>query len=158
MSRLIGEELPAEILAAFDGEELDRKLGPAHLLVTTDPDGTPRPCMLSAGEVLAPDERHLRFALWSGSRTCRNLARGGTALFAYVAPGAVLYVRGPVRPLAGETPSGIAFFGLEVATVESDAHAGMPVTSGIAFTVERPGTDEVLAGWRAQLAALAAAR
>ena len=70
MSRLIGETIPAELAEALDGEELERKIGPAYLLVTSDDDGTPRPCMLSAGEVLAVDERRLRFALWTGSRTC----------------------------------------------------------------------------------------
>lgn len=158
MPRLLGDTLPPEVQAAFDGEGLERKLGLAYLLLTSDADDTPRPCMVSAGEVLATGERQLRFALWEGSRTCENLARGGTALFLYVAPKAVLYARGRTRQLEGEAPPRIFLFGLDVDSVESDAHEGMPVTSGIGYTVVRPPSDEVLAGWRRQLDALKQAR
>src|SRR4029450_7350934 len=54
MAKLLGDRLPETVLRAFDGHDLEAKVGPAHLLVTVDPDGTPRPRMLSAGELLAP--------------------------------------------------------------------------------------------------------
>lgn len=157
MSRLIGDTLPDDLVAALDGTGLADKVGPAYLLVTSDEDGTPRPCMLSAGETLAPDEKHLRFALWRGSRTCANLERGGRALFCHVAPRTVVYVRGPVRALAADPDLNLDCFELEVDSVESDDHAGMPVTTGIAFAVERDDPAVVVEAWERQLAGLRAA-
>lgn len=154
MSTRIGLRLPREVLDALDGAELDRKLGPAHLLVTTDEDGTPRPCMLSAGEVLAVDERALRLALWAGSHTSKNLSRGAPALFCYVAPRTVLYVRGRARRLPDGEGSGLDCFELGVESVESDDHPGMPVISGISFGVEEQDPAEVIDVWKTQLAAL----
>lgn len=155
MAELIGDRLPLEIQNALDGESLEGKVGPAYLLVTVDADGTPRPCMLSAGEILAVDDRRLRFALWSGSRTSQNLARGGRALFCFVAPRTVLYVRGAARSLAGaQQGASLDRFELEVESVEADDHAGMPVTSGISFAVERGEPVDVIEAWRRQLATL----
>jgi hypothetical protein len=157
MSKLIGNTIPPELLQALDGEQLDEKLGPAYLLLTADADGTPRPCMLSAGELLAVDDRRLRFALWKGSRTCENLGRGERILFCHVAPRTVLYLRGPARPLASDAELNLDCFELEVDSVESDDHAGMPVTTGISFAVERGDPAAVVAAWRRQIAGLRAA-
>ena len=157
MSRLIGETIPAELAEALDGEALERKIGPAYLLVTSDDDGTPRPCMLSAGEVLAVDDRRLRFALWKGSRTCANLERGGRVLFCHVAPRTVVYLRGPVRSLTPDPSLNLDCFELVVDSAESDDHAGMPVTSGIAFAVERDDPDAVVGAWQRQIAGLRSA-
>jgi len=153
VSKRIGDALPSEVLAALDGRDLERKIGPAHLLLTADADGTPRPCMLSAGEILAVDGRTLRFALWPGTRTSANLERRTAAVFCYVAPGSVLYVRGPTRPLDGAEGS-LRYFELAVESVESDAHAGMPVTSGISFAVERGDPAALAEAWQRQLAPL----
>lgn len=145
--------MPADVLSALDGRDLEAKIGPAHLLLTGDEDGTPRPCMLSAGEILAVDEKTLRFALWPGTQSVANLEQGRRATFCYIAPRTVLYMRGPVRPLSGER---LRNFELAVESVESDEHAGMPVTSGIAFAVERRDPAEVAAAWERQLASLRA--
>jgi hypothetical protein len=151
MSKLIGDSLPAEVMAALDGAELERKIGPAYLLLTGDADGSPRPCMLSAGEVLALDQRRLRFALWANSQTTANLARGANAVFCFIAPRTVLYVRGAIRPLNATSDGGLRGFELEVESVESDEHVGMPVTSGISFTVESADPADVVEAWRRQL-------
>lgn len=154
MSRLLGATLPDDLAAALDGAGLRGKIGPAYLLVTSDEDGTPRPCMLSAGEVLAVDARRVRLALWSGSRTSANLARGGRALLCHVAPGAVIYVRGPVRALDAGPDLDLDCFELEVDSVESDEHAGMPVTTGITYAVEGDDAAVVVESWEPRLAAL----
>lgn len=154
MSKEIGDTLPPELVAELDGRDLERKIGPAYLLLTGDVDGLPRPCMLSAGEVLAVDERHLRFALWPGTNTAANLARGGRALFCHVAPGSVLYARGSIRPLRGQRDGGLECFELAIESVESDDHAGMPVTSGISFAVARGDPAAVAETWEKQLALL----
>jgi hypothetical protein len=157
MSKPVGDTLPRELLAALDGTDLAGKIGPAYLLVTSDVDGTPRPCMLSAGETLAVDGRHLRVALWRGSRTGANLARGSRALFCHVAPSSVVYVRGAARALEADPSLGLDCFELAVDSVETDEHAGMPVTTGITFAVERADPATVVEAWEQQLAALRAA-
>lgn len=152
MATLIGDRLPQELLEALDGEQLERKIGPAYLLLTADADGTPRPCMLSAGEVLAVDDRRLRFALWRGSSTGANLDRGSRALFCHVSPGTVLYVRGETRRIEpAAEDGGLDCFELAVESVESDAHGGMPVTSGIEFAVADGEPARVAETWRRQL-------
>jgi hypothetical protein len=121
------------------------------MLLTADEDGTPRPCMLSAGEILAVDAKTLRFALWPRTQSAENLEAGRPAVFCYVAAGTVLYVRGRVRPLPGDR---LRNFELAVESVEADEHAGMPVTSGIEFAVLRTSPAELAAAWERQLAPL----
>ena len=154
MSRRLGNTLPDDLVAALDGTGLAAKVGPAYLLLTSDDDGTPRPCMLSAGELLAVDPRRVRLALWPGSRTSANLDRGGRALLCHVAPVTVIYVRGPVRPLDAGPDRELDCFELAVDTVESDEHAGMPVTSGITFALERGDPSDLVAIWERQLSLL----
>ena len=153
MAKLIGDTLPPEVLTALDGERLEGKIGPAYLLLTADADGTPRPCMLSAGEVLALDQRRLRVALWPGTHTVANLERGSGAVFGFVEAGIALYIRGSARSLT--LPEGsLCYFELAVESVESDNHAGMPVTRGIEFGVEGNNHASIVRTWERQLTAL----
>jgi hypothetical protein len=154
MSKLVGDRLPSEVQEAFNGEQLEAKIGPAYLLVTTDPDGAPRPCMLSAGEVFAPDDRRIRVALWPGTRTSGNLGRGVPALFCFVAPGAALYIRGRSRRLPKGDRTRLEHFEIQVDSVESDMHKRMPVTEGITFGVQAMDPAEVLESWQAQIQSL----
>jgi hypothetical protein len=154
MSKVISDRLPEEITSAFDGRDLESKIGPAHLLVTVDEDGTPRPCMLSAGEVLATADDRLRVILWTGSTTCRNLARGGAVLFCYVVGSDLYYVKGVPTALPQASSSKLERFEIAVQAVESDKHEGMPVTAGITFGIGDLDAAKVAAGWERQLAAL----
>jgi hypothetical protein len=154
MSKLIGDRMPEEMVRALDGTDLEAKVGPAHMVLTSDRDGTPRPCMVSAGELLAVDDRRLRLVLWSGTRTGANLARGGTALVCYVTVGTVLYVRGTSRALPDVHVRGMDCFEIEVRSVESDVHPGLPVTGGLRFGLERMDRDSLVERWRSQLATL----
>jgi hypothetical protein len=111
--------------------------------------------MLSAGELLAVDRRRLRLAVWPGSRTSANLARGGRALLCHVAPRTVVYVRGAVRALDAGPELDLDCFELEVDSIESDDHPGMPVATGITFIVERGDAAAVVVeGWERRLALL----
>lgn len=154
MSKVVSERLPEEITRAFDGRDLESKIGPAHLLVTTDDDGTPRPCMLSAGEVLATGDDRLRLILWAGTGTGRNLARGGPVLFCYVVGRDLYYVKGTAHALPPAASSKLERFEIEVQVVESDRHEGMPVTAGITFGIDDLDAAKVTAGWQRQLTAL----
>jgi hypothetical protein len=62
-----------------------------------------------------------------------------------------------VRALDAGPDLDLDCFELEVASVESDEHRGMPVTTGITFAVERDDPAVVVAAWERQLAGLRAA-
>jgi hypothetical protein len=138
----------------FDGSDLAGKLGPGFLLVTVDPDGRPRPCLLSAGEVLVTGPRSVRLGVWAGTSTAGNLAAGSAVLFCFIVPGTACYLRGHARPLRVPPAARLAGFELQVESVESDTHAGLPVTGGISFEVSDPDPAGVLAGWAGQLDAI----
>lgn len=138
MSRHIGDRLPARLQETFNGEDLERKSAHAYLLVTSDPDGVPRPCMLSVGEILVVDDQTIRLALWSGSHTDDNLGRGSDALLCFWAPETVLYVKGSSRSLGRSGEHDVECFEIRVQSVESDAHPAMPVTDTISIKVEDP--------------------
>jgi len=163
MAKHIGNQLPAEVVAALDGRDLDRKFGKTYLIMTTDQDGTPRPCMLSAGEMLATGPDAIRLALWPGSRTGANLARGGRVVACYVAPDTVLYIRGKSRALAPwDNPQidpkipKIERFEIAVESVESDGHEGLPVVHGIEFTADDAARKPMIDSWLPVLDALRA--
>lgn len=157
MAQVVGEEIPDVVAATFDGDALEDKLGLGFVLVTVDPDGQARPCMVSAGELLVLDRRTIRLGLWSGSSTSRNLAAGSPVLFCHVAEGVVYYLRGRARALASDPAARLDCFELRVDQVETDSHDGLPVTSGITFTVVDPDPPAVLAMWERQLAVIRAA-
>jgi hypothetical protein len=154
LSKYLGNRLPEDVVKAFDGQNIEAKIGLAYLLVTTDEDGTPRPCMLSAGEILIPDDRHLRVALWPGTKTAANLSHGGRVLFCYVAPGVVVYAKGASRSIGPAPDSKLARFEVAVDTVESDVHQGMPVKETVLFEIEGMDTSQVVESWRRQLESL----
>lgn len=151
-----GDRLPGSLVRLLDDGALDAPEQPAFLLVTSDEDGAPRISMVGAGELLVRDERTLRIALWPGTRTAGNLGRGGTALLGAVSPGSVVYVR--VRPSPLVVPAELECFELTATEVRADAHAGMPVTSGITFRTDEPGHSAAVTSWRRQRDLLANAR
>ncbi len=153
MSKYLGDRLPAEFLGALDGRDLEHKYGETYVVLTADPDGAPRPCMLSAGELLALDDRTVRIALWPNGRTGANLRRGGQVVICYIAPNLVLYVRGRPRELAPARDPEIERFEVAVDSVDSDAHQGLPVVHGIVFTSTSEVRRAMLEQWRKVLAA-----
>jgi hypothetical protein len=62
-----------------------------------------------------------------------------------------------VRSLTPDPPLNLDCFELRVDSAESDDHAGMPVTSGITFAVERDDPAAVVEAWRRQIAGLRSA-
>lgn len=153
MAKRIGDRLPGDVVDLFDGEHLADHVGVAYPLVTVDESGAPRLSMLSVGEVVAADDRTLRFALWPNTRTGGNLAAGREALLCVVRPGSVLYVRGTGSRLVPPAGADVECFALAVTAVESDSHDGMPVATPITFDVVNPSRAEVLTMWRTQVAA-----
>lgn len=151
MTKPLGDRLPERVVRALDGTDLEDKIGTAYLLVSVDGDGLPRVCMLSAGEILAVDDRHLRLALWPKTRTSANLSRGGPVLLCFVERDTVLYIRGAGQPLGRSSRLGVERFDVEVRSIDSDAHPGMPVTQPIAFSIGTDDPKDVARAWRERL-------
>lgn len=148
MSKFVSETLPAEVRKALNGRDLEGKIGDAYLVVTVDADGTPRPSMLSAGEMLAVDDRTIRLGVWRGTHTAENLRRGGHVLICFVAEGTVLYIKGSSRAVEVASKAPVEVSEVVVSSVESDVHEGLPVVHGIAFRPEDEGRrTAMLAEW-----------
>src|SRR5579875_611461 len=154
MSRYVSDTIPEECLRAFDGTGLEEKFGEAHLLVSTDDDGTPRMCMLSAGEIFAAGPKLLRVGLWPNSRTLNNLKKGKRVLFCFIRPQLVLYLKGTPRYIGFDPQDGVERVEIVIDSAESDEHPGMPVTHGIGFSCDREARSAILEHWNKVLAAL----
>ncbi len=146
--------MPPAVLSVFAPEARHRPEGQCVILVTVDPDGQPRPCLLSVGEMLAIDDRTLRAVVWKDSTTTANLDRGRPMLLMVAAPPDVFHVRASPSRLPAAPMSSLARFQLAVSTVEVDAHAGMPVTHPMWFAARPDLAATVLATWSEQLDAL----
>ena len=155
MARSVGNEIPAEIRPLFAGADLAAPEGLTFLLLSTTESGWPHVAMLSVGEVLGLDERHLRLALWRGSTASTNLAQTGQATLALVHDGAAYSLRCTARggaDLRMEGHGALTVFDLQVAEALEDVAPYAQLTSGVTFRLNDP--DEVLPRWRETIAAL----
>lgn len=139
--------MPAEVRALLDGRDLAAREGVTFLLITTAADGWPHVAMLSVGEVLAPDERQMRFALWPGTHTTENLTRAERALGMLVGAGSAHYFRLRCRRIPDATVNSVrrALFTAQLEEVLEDAVDYATITSGIEFRLRN--RDQVLAAW-----------
>lgn len=155
MPRSIGNTLPPHVLTLFTGEDLVEREGLTFLLLTNTPDGWPHLAMLSVGEALATDERHLRLALWPNSTATGNLGASGRATVALVHQEAGYYIRLKAKRGADlNLPSGghLAFFEGTVEDVQEDVAPYAVLESGVRFRLKDP--NSVLPRWRETVAAL----
>ncbi len=158
MTEFLSDRMPKACVEAFDGHDLEHKLTDAYPVLSTDPDGAPRVCMLSAGEILAVDDRTLRLALWEGTHSAANLGRNPRVVICFVAPHTVLYIRGTPRRLAASPEARLERFEIRVERVDSDEHEGMPVSHGIKVSAEARTSASVLEHSRKTLQGLGEAR
>ena len=150
MARSLGAQLPAILI-----EFLDSSAGTALLLLSIDDDGWPRQAMLSQGEVIVVDDRHLRLGLWPGSTTTRNLAARGQATMTTVCNGTGISVRLSLQrreDLALARSGPLACFDATVEEATADEVPYADLTSGVTFRLHEP--DEVRARWTETRAAL----
>ena len=154
MSVTTGTEIPERVARLFDGAGLAAKVGLGFLLVTVDSSGRPRPCLLSAGELLVTGPTTMRIGLWRGTSTARNLENGSDVLFCFITDGTVCYLRGRATPLRVGPQAGLECFEFRIELVETDEHAGLPVTGGVTFTVTDPDPETLLDIWAEQLAVI----
>jgi hypothetical protein len=156
MSKSIGDQLPGELRSLLAGTDLKAAVGRTFPLLTAQEDGSVSIALLSAGEILAVDGRHLRLALWPGTTSTRNLTRTGRATIQSIDPGGALYVRlqverGPDIQAAGRH---YAAFEATVEAILDDEVTYARIADGIRFELyDQPA---VLARWRETITALRA--
>jgi len=158
VSRSLGPELPADLVARLSQGDLARHLGKVLPLITVDPGGFPHPMLLSSLEVRAAGPKTIRIVIGARSRSARNLLERQTATLLLVEPERTFYVK--VRAAEGPHPvPGLPDAGLFSLTVEdvledgpAEWEAGMRIT-GAATYAPAPSLDEPWA--KATLEALA---
>ena len=159
MSRELGNELPAALLALLDGRDLPSRIGKAILIATVDSQGWAHPALLSYGEVVALDARKLRLATYGSSRTSSNLRRSGRLTLCLIEAGIAYYVKArAVEQQSAPELAGLARFEATVEQVladqaREDVEPSARITSGIEFETGKNETEQ-LAAWAATLKAL----
>lgn len=143
MSEIVGSHLPEDLFERLRGANLDTRVGLAVLVVTTDDAGWPHPAMVSYGELVATDIRHLRLAVRRTSRTAANLRRNGRLTLCFIEADMVYYVKTAVTGCREPIPGfpRLARFDSTVETVLLDAapdsEPGVSVCDGIRFSLDR---------------------
>jgi hypothetical protein len=99
MTRLVGSELPEDLVQRFSAEALERYACNVVLIVSEGEDGWPHPAMLSHFEIVARDARNLRLAAYTDSRTTGNMRRTGRLTIVVVDEGMAYYLKGRVEEL-----------------------------------------------------------
>jgi hypothetical protein len=147
-----------ELLALFDGAALAAKIGFCASLVVCDIGGALRTSLLSVGELYAPDEGSLAFALWPTSRAARALTAGGPcrAALTFVHDAWFYQVQLAVEPLpdpraaGAEGPGPAVFLGI-IEQGEAQQVAYAHLAGGISFALDGEAGDAVLARWARQI-------
>lgn len=168
------DEWPPELRALFDGQALESKAGFTASLITCDAGGHLRTSLLGIGELYAPDERSLAFALWPSSRAARLLMaparahesatmpeaghrhRRAHAALTFVYEGAFHQVQLEVEafPDDGDEPGGsLAMFIASIDAGEAQQVGYARLTSGIAFELAGQPSEQraVLDRWERQV-------
>lgn len=105
MSKPVGERLPDDLLARLSGHDLPAVVDRVVVVCSVDELGFPHAALLSYFEVVALDDRTIRLATYSSSRTTRNARREGRLTLIFVDSDFVYYVKGAVQELTGSMRS-----------------------------------------------------
>ncbi len=145
--------MPAEIVRALDGDNLEARLEEAIRLSTVTPDGWPHAAELTVGEILSLGPHNLMVAIWPESHTTANMRRSGRVTLSLVSDYALFEIRGQARLVAErQTSLGLAVFRIRVEQVQEHRSAYADVMSGLNFRLHNP--QRTLARWREQIEAL----
>ncbi|MBV9673075.1 MAG: pyridoxamine 5'-phosphate oxidase family protein [Verrucomicrobia bacterium] len=148
------DDILAGVLNYLNGEELLSKTQ-ALCLSTVDAEGWPKAALLSAGEILALPNGHLRIALFASSDTVANLERDGRLTLSLAHNGGMCSLRLRARKCRQGMPElSLAFFEAEIERVRLHRAPYADVTGGISFALHEPSA--VLNRWRRQIEALRA--
>jgi hypothetical protein len=154
VTRRIGDALPDAFRDRLSGSDLEEQIGRTYILLTADDQGDVSIALLSAGEILALDDRRLRIALWPGTTTTRNLQRSGRGTIASIEHDGTYYVRIEARrgPDVRAASMSHAVFETHVVEVLLDDVSYATIESGIRFDLKDPAA--VLGRWQSTIDAL----
>jgi len=160
MSRLVGQELPPQLLEQLSGRDLRSRFGRVIPAVTVDAAGFPHPALLSFGEVVALDARRIGLATYADSTTTNNMRRNGRLTLLLVEAEGTYYIKGTVRERPGGLDGfpGLAQWKMHIEQVledgtRSDIEGEARIASGIRFGAGA-GEAALLKQWEAVVAAL----
>jgi hypothetical protein len=148
-------ELAPGIVQYLDGLKLDDRIGEAIRVTTVDEDGWPHAAMLSVGEILAVDARHLVLAIWAHSKTTKNIERTGRISLALVHEGALWEIHLNAKKTAAEhAQDKLAIFAAEVKNVRVHKVDYADVLTSVTYRLH--DKDAVVKRWDKQIEVLRA--
>ncbi len=153
MTRLVGSQLPPDLVRRFSTETLERYAHNLVPVITEGEDGWPHPAMLSHFEIVARDAQNLRLATYADSRTTGNMRRTGKLTIVVLDAAMAYYIKGTVEELLPSMKSAPhnAWLNVHVEQVLAD-HAdvereGEPtITSGMTYSDPNVATKLACAG------------
>jgi len=159
VSRLVGSELPPDLMARLSGRDLQPVASKVIQIVTIDEGGWPHAALLSYFEVVAADRRRVRLASYANSTTSANMRRNGKATLIVIDARIVYYVKAHAVELAPtmRATAWNAAFECRVEQVLADEaneaiEPGAYVASGVTYV--NPQRDAEMERARAVLAEL----
>jgi len=148
-------ELAPGLVQYLDGSKLNERVGEAIRITTVDEDGWPHAALLSVGEVLAVDARHIKFAIWPTSTTTKNIERTGRISLAMAHDGALWEIHLEAKRIPGERADmKLAFFTADVKSVRVHKVDYADVLKNVTYKLHDPAT--VVKRWDQQIKELRA--
>ncbi len=135
MSRLLGKELPSDLLQRLGGAEIEAHEGKIIPIFTIDEDGWAHPALLSYYEVIAKSPSTLDMALWKNSSTANNLRKTGKITLMLSDFKTNYYLKGRVSELQYEmTGAGaVSRFRVALEQVIEDQEPNAEITTGLTY-------------------------
>ena len=135
MSRLLGKELPSDLLQRLGGAEIEAHEGKIIPIFTIDEDGWAHPALLSYYEVIAKSPSTLDMALWKNSSTANNLRKTGKITLMLSDFKTNYYLKGHVSEVEYEmTGAGaVSRFRVALEQVIEDQEPNAEITTGLTY-------------------------
>jgi len=140
MSRVVGSELPQDLLERLSGRNLEPLAAKVVQIVTVDANGWAHPALLSYFELVARDAAHIRCATYATSTTSGNMRRSGRVTFVVIDERVAYYVKAQATEIAAamKTTDWNAAFDCRIEQVLADDvneeyEPGAYVASGVTY-------------------------
>ena len=135
MSRVLGNEMTAELLSRLDGRDVESYEGKIIPIFTLDEHGWPHPALLSYYEMVAKNPRTIDMALWKNSSTANNLRQSGKVTLMISDHSLNYYLKGTVSQSEAEmtgTPA-VSRFSVTLEQVFVDQEPNAQITTGLTY-------------------------
>ena len=100
MSRVVGSQLPPDLLERLSGRNLEALAAKVVQIFTVDAAGWSHPALLSYFELVASDPAHIRCATYATSTTSGNLRRSGKVTFVIIDERVAYYIKAQAAEIA----------------------------------------------------------